>query len=84
MAGLPIDHAFRNLARRPLRTLLTALASALVTALLVGTSSFVRGLDRGFTDAAESDTAIGRRFRCRCRTSSPRGFAASSTSTASP
>lgn len=58
MAGLPVDHAFRNLARRPLRTLLTALASALVTALLVGTSSFVRGLDRGFTDAAESDTAI--------------------------
>jgi hypothetical protein len=58
MAGLPIDHAFRNLARRPLRTALTALASALVAALLVGTSAFVRGLERGFVDASGNDTAI--------------------------
>ena len=58
MSGLPFDHAIRNLGRRPLRTCLTALASALVAALLVATSSFVRGLERGFVDAADGDTAI--------------------------
>jgi putative ABC transport system permease protein len=56
--GLPLDYAIRNLMRHPLRTLLTAGASALVTALLVATTSFVRGLDGTFSGAAQSDTAI--------------------------
>jgi len=56
--SLPFDYAVRNLARRPLRTALTALASALVAALLVATSSFVRGLDGTFAGASRDDVAI--------------------------
>lgn len=55
---LPFDYAIRNLGRRPLRTALTALSSALVAALLVATSAFVRGLDSTFSGAAQDDTAI--------------------------
>jgi putative ABC transport system permease protein len=44
--------------RHPLRTILTAGASALVTALLVATTSFVRGLEGTFSGAAQTDTAI--------------------------
>lgn len=55
---LPFDYAVRNLARRPTRTILTALASALVAALLVATTAFVRGLDRTFAGAAQPDVAI--------------------------
>ena len=55
---LPFDYAIRNLGRRPLRTILTALSSALVAALLVATSAFVRGLDSTFSGAAQDDTAI--------------------------
>ena len=55
---LPFDYAARNLARRPLRTLLTAFASALVAALLVSTMAFVRGLERTFSGAARDDTAL--------------------------
>ena len=58
MAGLPYDYAIRNLARRPLRTALSALSSALVAALLVATMSFVRGLEHTFSGAARADTAI--------------------------
>jgi len=56
--GLPLDYAIRNLMRHPMRTILTAGASALVTALLVATTSFVRGLDGTFSGAAQPDTAI--------------------------
>jgi putative ABC transport system permease protein len=55
---LPFDYAIRNLGRRPLRTALTALSSALVAALLVATTAFVRGLDSTFAGAAQADTAI--------------------------
>lgn len=55
---LPFDYAIRNLGRRPLRTALTGLSSALVAALLVATSAFVRGLDATFSGAAQDDTAI--------------------------
>ncbi|MCC7012952.1 MAG: ABC transporter permease [Planctomycetes bacterium] len=55
---LPFDYAIRNLGRRPFRTLLTALSSALVAALLVATTAFVRGLGQTFSGAAQPDTAI--------------------------
>jgi len=55
---LPFDYAVLNLARRPARTLLTGLSSALVAALLVATASFVRGLERSYEATAEPDTAI--------------------------
>lgn len=55
---LPFDYALRNLGRRPMRTVLTALSSALVAALLVSTTAFVRGLDSTFAGAAQADTAI--------------------------
>lgn len=58
MAGLPFDYAVRNLGRRPTRTLLTVGASALVTALLVATASFVRGLGTTFSGAARDDVAL--------------------------
>ena len=56
--ALPFDYAVRNLGRRPFRTLLTALSSALVAALLVATTAFVRGLGGTFSGAASDDTAI--------------------------
>lgn len=55
---LPFDYAVRNLGRRPLRTALTSASNALVAALLVATSAFVRGLDSTFAGAAQPDTAI--------------------------
>lgn len=55
---LPFDYAVQNLGRRPLRTLLTGLSSALVAGLLVATSAFVRGLDTTFAGAARPDTVI--------------------------
>jgi len=56
--ALPLEYAIRNLARRRLRTVLTALSSALVGALLVATISFMRGLEGAFAEAAQEDTAI--------------------------
>ena len=55
---LPLDYAVLNLARRPWRTLLTGIASALVAALLVASTAFVRGLERSYEATAEPDTAI--------------------------
>jgi putative ABC transport system permease protein len=55
---LPFDYAIRNLGRRPLRTVITGLSSALVAALLVATAAFVRGLESTFAGAAQNDTAI--------------------------
>lgn len=58
MRRLPFDYAVRNLGRQPLRTALTILASALVTALLVATAAFVRGLESTFSGAAREDVAL--------------------------
>lgn len=55
---LPFDYAVRNLARRPVRTLLTGASSALVAALFVATTSFVHGLSASFGDAGRPDVAI--------------------------
>ena len=55
---LPFDYAVRNLARRPLRTLLTGASSALVAALFVATAAFVQGLEKSFTRAGQDDVAI--------------------------
>jgi putative ABC transport system permease protein len=55
---LPLEYAIRNLGRRPLRTVLTGIASTLVAAVLVATTSFVRGLEQSFAGAARADTAI--------------------------
>ncbi len=56
--GLPFDHAVRNLGRRPARTLLTALSSALVAGLLVATTAFVRGLEATFAGAGDPETVL--------------------------
>ncbi|MEM9378571.1 MAG: ABC transporter permease [Planctomycetota bacterium] len=56
--GLPFDYAARNLGRRRLRTLLTAGSAALVAALLVGTTAFVRGMSGTFAGAARDDVAL--------------------------
>jgi putative ABC transport system permease protein len=56
--ALPFDYAVRNLGRRRLRTGLTALSSALIAALIVGTAAFVRGLDSSFAGAGEPSVAI--------------------------
>jgi ABC-type antimicrobial peptide transport system permease subunit len=58
MRLLPFDYAILNLARRPSRTLLTGLSCALVAALLVAASAFVRGLERSYSATAEPDGAI--------------------------
>jgi len=55
---LPFDYAVRNLGRRRVRTLLTCLSSALVAAILVATTAFVRGLERTFAGAGSDDTAL--------------------------
>lgn len=55
---LPFDYAILNLGRRPLRTVLTGVSSALVAGLLVATSAFVEGLRTSFSSAGRPDTAI--------------------------
>ena len=56
--ALPFDYAVRNLARRPVRTLLTGLSSALVAGLFVATAAFVQGLSKSFSNAGRDDVAI--------------------------
>ena len=56
--GLPLDHSIRNLGRRPTRTLLAGLSSAMVAALLVATVAFARGLEGTFSGAADPRTAL--------------------------
>lgn len=58
MRLLPFDYAVLNLARRPARTLLTGVSCALVAALLVASSAFVRGLESSYAATAEPDGAI--------------------------
>lgn len=55
---LPFDYAVRNLARRPLRTALTAGSCALVAALLASTTAFVQGLGRSSASQGREDVAI--------------------------
>ncbi|PIE25509.1 MAG: hypothetical protein CSA62_01040 [Planctomycetota bacterium] len=55
---LPFDHAIRNALRRPVRSGFVVLATALVTALLVGTSAFVRSLERSHLASAPAKTGI--------------------------
>lgn len=56
--GLPFDHSIRNLGRRPTRTLLAGVSSAMVAALLVATVAFARGLEGTFSGAADPRTAL--------------------------
>ncbi len=55
---LPLDYAVRNLARRPLRTALTAGSCALVAALLAATAAFVRGLSESNRSQGREDVGI--------------------------
>ena len=55
---LPLDYAVRNLARRPLRTLLTAGSCALVAALLASTAAFVQGLSGSAASQGRDDVGI--------------------------
>jgi len=55
---LPFDYAVRNLARRPVRTLLTGASSALVAGLFVVTAAFVQNLSTSFSGAGRDDVAI--------------------------
>lgn len=55
---LPLHHAIRNTVRQPMRSALLVLASALITALLVATSAFVRSLERSNLGTAPPNTAI--------------------------
>lgn len=56
--ALPFDYAAQNLARRPVRTLLTGSTCALVAALLVATTAFVHAIEQSFVATAEPDTVI--------------------------
>ncbi len=58
MAGLPLHHAVRNAARAPARSLLLVVSSALVAALLVATSAFVRSLEASHLGAAPDNTVL--------------------------
>ncbi len=58
MRCLPFEHAILNIGRRPLRSLLTAMAAALVAALFVGTAAFVRGMETSHLSTAPPNTAI--------------------------
>jgi ABC-type antimicrobial peptide transport system permease subunit len=55
---LPLDYPVRNLARRPLRTALTAGSCALVAALLASTAAFVRGLSSSAASQGREDVGI--------------------------
>lgn len=55
---LPWSFAVKNVARSPLRTAATILATACVAGLLTATAAFVDCLDRGFTRPARDDVAV--------------------------
>lgn len=58
MRRLPLHHAIRNAGRRPVRSLLLVLASALVATLLVATSAFVRSLESSHIASSPPNTAL--------------------------
>ncbi len=55
---LPWEYPLRNIMRRPGRTLLTTLCSALAAFLIVATVSFVHGLEGSALGTAPANTAI--------------------------
>jgi ABC-type antimicrobial peptide transport system permease subunit len=58
MRLLPWDYGVRNLLRRPLRTLLTALGLTLVVFLLLLVMAFQRGLERSLQQSGEADVIL--------------------------
>ncbi len=58
MPGLPLDYAIRNLARRPLRTILTGFASTLVALTTAGAAAFVHHLEGSFANAGDPHVGI--------------------------
>ena len=55
---LPWEYGVRNLARRPLRTLLTLLALATVVLLVFVLVGFIRGLERTLACSGEADVVL--------------------------
>jgi ABC-type lipoprotein release transport system permease subunit len=55
---LPWDYGVRNLARRPLRTALTALGLTLVVFLLLLVVGFVRGLERSLSQSGDPEVVL--------------------------
>lgn len=55
---LPWDYGVRNLARRPLRTLLTLLAMATVVTLVFVVVGFIRGLERSLATTGSDDVVL--------------------------
>lgn len=47
--SIPIDYAIRNLARSPVRLLLSIIGSTLVVLLVLAAAGFIRGMDRSLT-----------------------------------
>jgi ABC-type antimicrobial peptide transport system permease subunit len=58
MRLLPWDYGVRNLLRRPLRTVLTALGLTLVVFLLLLVVSFLRGLDASLQNSGDADVVM--------------------------
>ena len=56
--SLPVDYPVLNLGRRPARTLLTALACAMVAAVVAGAVAFGRGLSGSLMSQGREDVAI--------------------------
>ena len=55
---LPWDYGVRNLARRPIRTLLTFVALCIVVLLVLVVIGFVRGLERSLSRSGDPDVAL--------------------------
>lgn len=55
---LPWEYGFRNLARRPVRTLLTLVALTTVVVLVLIVVGFIRGLERSLVASGESDVVL--------------------------
>ncbi len=56
--SLPVDYPVLNLGRRPARTLLTALACAMVAAVVAAAVAFGRGLSESLMSQGREDVAI--------------------------
>jgi ABC-type antimicrobial peptide transport system permease subunit len=55
---LPWEYGVRNLARRPLRTLLTLAALAIVVLLVFVVVGFIRGLERSLSTSGDADVVL--------------------------